>query len=209
MYAPSENPDRAWARRLLAGGQARAAEKPRWMSPLLPDGTREEAVLEALPGKQKLIRLADRPPNYEAPIDDFRTAITPNDQFFVRYHLAGIPSMADLGNWSLNVGGDAAERQITLSLDDLQKNFAQVEVAAVCQCSGNRRGLSSAARGWRGMGLRRDGQRGVARASAEGRAGQGRGEGGRCGSVAGRRRWPGAADDAGLPQEPADGQGDG
>ena len=127
----------------LAAGSARAVERPRWMSPLLPDGTREEAVLEALPGKQKLIRLADRPPNYETPINAFRTAITPNEDFFVRYHLAGIPPMADLGNWSLNVGGEAAERQITLGLDDLEKNFEQVEVLAVCQCSGNRRGLSS------------------------------------------------------------------
>ena len=38
----------------LAAGSARAAEKPRWMSPQLPAGTREEATL-ALPGKQKLI----------------------------------------------------------------------------------------------------------------------------------------------------------
>ena len=126
----------------LAAGSARAAEKPLWMSPQLPDGTREEATLEALPGKQKLIRLSDRPPNYETPIGAFRTAITPNDQFFVRYHLATIPPMAELGKWSLAVGGDAAERQITLGLDDL-RNLPQVEVAAVCQCSGNRRGLSS------------------------------------------------------------------
>ena len=127
----------------LAAGPARAVEKPRWMSPQLPDGTREEATLEALPGKQKLIRLADRPPNYETPIEAFRTAITPNDQFFVRYHLAVIPPMADLGKWSLTVGGEAAERQITLGLDDLRSGFPQAEVAAVCQCSGNRRGLSS------------------------------------------------------------------
>ena len=78
----------------LAAGAAHAVERPRWMSPQLPDGTREEATLVALPGKQKLICLADRPPNYEAPIGTFRTAITPNDEFFVRYHLAGIPSMA-------------------------------------------------------------------------------------------------------------------
>jgi sulfite dehydrogenase len=127
---------------VLAGGSAGAVEKPRWMSPQLPDGTRDEAALEALPGKQKLIRLTDRPPNYESPIETFRTAITPDDQFFVRYHLAAIPSMTDLGKWSLTVGGDAAERQINLSFDDLQKNFPQVEVTAVCQCSGNRRGLS-------------------------------------------------------------------
>ena len=127
---------------VLAGGQARAPEKPRWMSPLLPDGTRDEATLETLPGKQKLIRLADRPPNYEAPIETFRSAVTPADQFFVRYHLDAIPPMADLGKWSLTVGGEAAERQITLNLDDLQKSFQQQEVTAVCQCSGNRRGLS-------------------------------------------------------------------
>ena len=127
---------------LLAGGPAGAVEKPKWMSPQLPDGTRDEATLEALSGKQKLIRLADRPPNYEAPIETFRSAITPDDQFFVRYHLAAIPSMAELGKWSLAVGGDAAELQITLSLEDLQKNFQQTEVTAVCQCSGNRRGLS-------------------------------------------------------------------
>lgn len=125
----------------LAGGSARA-EKPRWMSPLLPDGTREEATLKALPGKQKLICLTDRPPNYETPIEVFRTPITSNDLFFVRYHLAGVPSMAELGKWSLNVGGEATERQITLQLDDLHKGFEQVEITAVCQCSGNRRGLS-------------------------------------------------------------------
>ena len=61
----------------------------------------------------------------------------------------------------------------------------------------------------RGMGLWRDGQRGLARPAAEGRARQGRCEGGCAGGVAGRRRWPGAADDAGLPEELADGQGDG
>src|SRR5580704_13239550 len=100
----------------IAMPPARAGERPPWMNPQLPDGTRDEATLQALPGKQKLIMLTDRPPNYEAPIDVFRTAITPDDQFFVRYHLAGIPSMDDLGKWSLAVGGDAAERQTTLSL---------------------------------------------------------------------------------------------
>ena len=44
------------------------------------------------------------------------------------------------------------------SLDELRTGFPQAEVAAVCQCSGNRRGLSSAACPRRGMGLRRDGQ---------------------------------------------------
>ena len=61
------------------------------LSPLLPQGTRAEAVLDTLPGKKPLIKLSYRPPNYEAPIEYLRTTITPNDEFFVRYHLSDIP----------------------------------------------------------------------------------------------------------------------
>jgi hypothetical protein len=49
----------------------------------LPEGTRREAVLDALPGKKPLIKLSYRPPNYETPVELLRTAITPNDAFFV------------------------------------------------------------------------------------------------------------------------------
>jgi sulfite dehydrogenase len=125
----------------VAASGAQAAQKPNWMSPALPDGTRDEATMVRLPGKQPLIQLTDRPPNYETPIDAFGDAITPNDRFFVRYHLAGIPSMDELKNWSLTVGGDAAQREVRYAMADLRRDFAQVEIAAVCQCSGNRRGL--------------------------------------------------------------------
>lgn len=124
----------------LATKPALAAERSPWLSPLLPEGTREEATLQTLPGKQPLICLADRPPNYETPIDAFRTAITGNDRFFVRYHLAGVPDMTALQKWSLTVGGDAAQRQMQFGLADLRK-LPEAEVTAVCQCSGNRRGL--------------------------------------------------------------------
>src|SRR5450755_2661464 len=105
----------------------------------LPSGVRAEAVLEALPGKKPLIKLTYRPPNYETPIANFRTAITPNDAFFVRYHLADIP-IVDAKTWRLTVGGDGANGRVQLSLDDL-KAMPATEVAAVCQCAGNRRGL--------------------------------------------------------------------
>ena len=110
------------------------------LNPALPAGTREEAVLEALPGKQELVKLSWRPPNYETPLDAFDTPITPNDRFFVRYHLAVVPSEAELANWSLTVGGEAAGAEAKFSLDDL-KSFPAAEITAVCQCSGNRRGL--------------------------------------------------------------------
>lgn len=110
--------------------------------PGLPTGTIGEATLEALPGKSKLIKLTYRPPNYEAPLSAFRTAITRNEDFFVRYHLAAIPEMPDLKTWSLKIGGDAAGKSISFTLDTLKKQFRAYDITAVCQCSGNRRGLS-------------------------------------------------------------------
>jgi DMSO/TMAO reductase YedYZ molybdopterin-dependent catalytic subunit len=105
----------------------------------LPLGTRGEAVLGSLPGKRPLIKLTDRAPNYETPIEYFSTPITPNDAFFVRYHLSNIPEI-DAPDWRLGVGGDGANGQIELTFDEL-KQMPASEVVAVNQCSGNRRGL--------------------------------------------------------------------
>jgi DMSO/TMAO reductase YedYZ molybdopterin-dependent catalytic subunit len=109
------------------------------LSPTLPDGTRSEAVLDVLPGKKPLIKLSYRPPNYETPIEAFDSPITPNDAFFVRYHLSDIPKV-DAASWRLKIGGDGANGEAELSLDDLKK-IPAAEVVAVNQCSGNRRGL--------------------------------------------------------------------
>jgi len=105
----------------------------------LPAGTRSEAVLDALPGKKPLIKLSYRPPNYETPLKYFRTPITPNDAFFVRYHLSSIPEV-DAASWRLAVGGEGANGSIELTFEDL-KAMPAVEIVAVNQCSGNRRGL--------------------------------------------------------------------
>jgi sulfite dehydrogenase (cytochrome) subunit A len=106
----------------------------------LPDGTLAEQTLFKLPGKVPLIKKTYRPPNFETPIEYFRTPITRNDAFFVRWHLAGIPEVK-AGDWVLTVGGDSAERELKLTLDQLRKEFKPAEITAVNQCSGNRRGL--------------------------------------------------------------------
>jgi hypothetical protein len=72
---------------------ARAAGAAIDLPAALPDGVRNNAMLDSLPGKKPLIKLSYRPPNYETPIEYFRTAITPNDAFFVRYHLSNIPEV--------------------------------------------------------------------------------------------------------------------
>ena len=98
-------------------------------------------VLAALPGKEALIQHAFRPPNFETPLADLAAPFTPNDVFFVRYHLAVIPRV-DPASWRLKVGGASAKRALTLSLTELRR-FPRVSLAAVNQCSGNRRGLFS------------------------------------------------------------------
>ena len=106
----------------------------------LPDGTLAEHVLFRLPGKLPLIKKTYRPPNFETPIEYFREPITRNAAFFVRWHLAGIPEVK-AAEWSLAVGGESAERELKFTLAGLKKDFKPAEVTAVCQCSGNRRGL--------------------------------------------------------------------
>jgi len=106
----------------------------------LPAGAMATGELETIPGKVPLIKRTWRPPNYETPIEYFAEEFTPNRAFFVRYHLANIPEVS-AASWSLNVGGPSAASPFTLSLDQLKRDFPAAEVAAVCQCSGNRRGL--------------------------------------------------------------------
>jgi sulfite dehydrogenase (cytochrome) subunit A len=100
------------------------------------------AALVALPGKRPLIQRAFRPPNFETPLADLLSPFTRNDAFFVRYHLAVIP-WVDPSGWRLQVGGASAQRPFSLSLRELRSSFAHVSLAAVNQCSGNRRGLFS------------------------------------------------------------------
>src|SRR3984893_17235114 len=119
----------------------RAAEKS-FLPQGLPEGVYDTATLEALPGKRPLIKLSYRPPNYETPLSHFTSEFTPNESFFVRYHLAGIPEEIDAAKWKLNVGGEGVGKPLELSLSELRAVFEAVEVAAVCQCSGNRRGFS-------------------------------------------------------------------
>ena len=106
----------------------------------IPDGALREQLMYALPGKLPLIKKTFRPPNFETPIEYFRTPITQNRAFFVRYHLAAIPEVK-AAEWTLSVGGESADRELKFTLAQLRKEFQSAQVTAVCQCSGNRRGL--------------------------------------------------------------------
>jgi DMSO/TMAO reductase YedYZ molybdopterin-dependent catalytic subunit len=90
------------------------------------------------PQKAPLILLTDRPIQLETPRHYFASAFTPNEAFYVRWHLEGIPNAVDLQEWKLQIEGHVAKPQ-TLTLPDLMTKFKPVSVAAVNQCSGNSR----------------------------------------------------------------------
>ena len=102
------------------------------------DTMKDELI--AVPGKRPLIKRSFRPLNLETPLADLRQPFTANESFFVRYHLSGVPEI-DARTWRLRVHGASARQTLDLSLDALRRDFEQVSVAAVNQCSGNRRGL--------------------------------------------------------------------
>jgi DMSO/TMAO reductase YedYZ molybdopterin-dependent catalytic subunit len=91
------------------------------------------------PEKTELILLTSRPPQLETPMKYFDRAITPNEAFFVRYHVFPVPLEVDLATWRLRVTG-RVDRPLELSLDDLRTKFPRAAVTAVNQCSGNSRG---------------------------------------------------------------------
>jgi sulfite dehydrogenase len=94
------------------------------------------------PEKTDLILLTSRPPQLETPMHYFDQAITPNDAFFVRYHVFPVPTSVDLATWRLNIVGHV-DRPLELSMADLKTKFPRVELTAVAQCAGNSRGRFS------------------------------------------------------------------
>ena len=99
--------------------------------------------LVQFPQKRPLILLTMRPPQLETPFSVFNEGIlTPNDAFFVRYHLANIPTSIDPDQFRLEIKGKVST-PLQLSSQELKTRFEPVEVVAVNQCSGNSRGFSN------------------------------------------------------------------
>ena len=90
------------------------------------------------PQKTDLILLTDRPPQLETPLSYFRSDLTPNDAFFVRWHLELIPTTVDLATFRLEVDGHV-RKPLSLSVADLKSKFEPVTLVALVQCAGNGR----------------------------------------------------------------------
>ena len=125
----------------LWGGRFLGGPRPAWGAEAGEDSPLAGRPLVRYPGKTDLILLTSRPPQLETPLKYFEEAITPNEAFYVRYHIPP-PTNVDLATWRLKVAGHL-DKPLELSLDDLQTKFPRASVVAVNQCSGNGRGYSS------------------------------------------------------------------
>jgi DMSO/TMAO reductase YedYZ molybdopterin-dependent catalytic subunit len=120
---------------LLAGSRAFSEDTVQ-----LPFANGERRLVQ-FPGKRPLILLTHRPPQLETPFSVFNEGlITPNDAFFVRYHISSIPLAIDPDTFRLEIKG-MVQTPLKLSLAELRRDFENVEVVAVNQCSGNSRGF--------------------------------------------------------------------
>jgi len=99
-----------------------------------------ERPLVNYPQKRPMIGQTSRPPQLETPFRIFDEGpITPNNAFFVRYHLSDLPFDIDPDKFTLEVKGKV-DHPLKLSLQEIRKLKA-VELVAVNQCSGNSRGF--------------------------------------------------------------------
>jgi len=132
-------------RRVLRGGlgalaAAAAPLRARAEEVALPFGNGVRPLV-TYPGKRPLLQTTARPPQLETPFAVFdEDAITPNDAFFVRYHLADIPLEIDPETFRLGVTGHI-ERPVSLALAEIKALPGRTEIVAVNQCSGNSRGF--------------------------------------------------------------------
>jgi DMSO/TMAO reductase YedYZ molybdopterin-dependent catalytic subunit len=105
----------------------------------LPFDNGRRDLVTNFPQKGAMLLQRTRPPLLETPFEVFdRGVFTPNNRFYVRWHLANIPSTVDPVTFRLNIRGHV-RRPISLSPQDLARNFEPFEIAAVNQCSGNSR----------------------------------------------------------------------
>ena len=96
----------------------------------LPGGPERRSITTAFPQKGRMILQRSRPPLLETPFDVFdRGVFTPNDQFFVRWHWAVIPTEVDVAAFKLTVRGHVTQA-LSLSMADILA-MPRAEIAAV------------------------------------------------------------------------------
>lgn len=92
---------------------------------------------EGVAGKEGLVVLNDRPLNAETPPHLLDDSVTPTARHFIRNN--GLPpESSDAAGWTLTLDG-VVDKPMTLTIDELKKNFEVVTRDLVIECGGNGR----------------------------------------------------------------------
>ena len=106
----------------------------------VPGGPSTRPITTAYPQKGRMILQRTSPPWLETPFEVFDKGVfTPNNEFYVRWHWAVIPTEVDVAAFNIAVRGHV-NQALSLSMSDVLA-MPRVELAAVNQCSGNSRGM--------------------------------------------------------------------
>lgn len=101
--------------------------------------TASAQLISGAPKKDMIVRAA-RPEDLEMTLPNFRHAITPIENFFVRSHHY-VPKV-ELNDWRLAISGQVTT-PATFTMADLKK-MPRVELVSVLECAGNGRALYEA-----------------------------------------------------------------
>jgi DMSO/TMAO reductase YedYZ molybdopterin-dependent catalytic subunit len=143
QLGPARGADRRMFLGMMAGALSAGAAVPQWLGRVARAAQEPAAAppeMLRLAEKTDLILLTDRPPNLEMPLKFLREDLTPNEAFYVRWHLALLPTRINEETFRLTIAGHV-ETPLSLSLSELRTKFGPVSVVAVNQCSGNSRSL--------------------------------------------------------------------
>ena len=132
-----EPASRFLSRRTLLGRVIQGLSVTFALGHVIPRVQAEEGGVSKNEADRLIVHVA-RPLDAETPVQEFASYLTPNSRFFVRSHFGPPPAeLLSDQNWRLRVGG-LVYRPLTFTLQDL-KQFEEVTLTAVVQCSGNGR----------------------------------------------------------------------
>jgi DMSO/TMAO reductase YedYZ molybdopterin-dependent catalytic subunit len=107
----------------------------------LPFANGQRELVSHFPQKGPMILQRTRPPLLETPFEVFAQGVfTPNERFYVRWHLPNIPTAVDPAEFRLKARG-RVRQPVSLTLEELVRDLPSFEIAAVNQCSRNSRGF--------------------------------------------------------------------
>lgn len=107
---------------------------------LIPAAMAQSTEPLAIPGKEGLTILNDRPVLAEAPAHLLDDAVTPAKHLFIRNN--GITPPAETlapDTWTLEIAGESCEKPTTFTLKELKEKFEHHTLQMVLECAGNGR----------------------------------------------------------------------